>query len=341
VSEQASQRPSTLQVQSLDQEGFGMLVEPHRRELKAHCYRMMGSVQDAEDMVQETFLRAWRRRDTFEGRASFRAWLYRIATNVCLDTLKRRPRRAVPVTRQSVSTLVEPIPPSVMEPVWLEPYPDDLLTVGDSGPEGQFSARENITLAFIAALHLLPPRQRAVLILRDVLDWQANEVAELLDMTVSAVKSALHRARTTLASHDYAPDTEPDAARVLNEVSQAQLEDYVRAWETADVDALLRLLKDDATFSMPPIPSWYRGRETIGGLTAKTVFSGQANGRWRLLPTRANGQTAFGLYRQTEYGGYAAYGIQVLTFDRNLIADIITFRSPDLFPHFKLPATLD
>jgi RNA polymerase sigma-70 factor, ECF subfamily len=341
VSEQARQQPSALQVGSLDQEAFGTLVEPHRRELKAHCYRMMGSVQDAEDMVQETFLRAWRRRDTYEGRASFRAWLYKIATNVCLDTLKRRPRRAVPVTRQNVSTLAEPIPPSIMEPIWLEPYPDDLLAVGYGSPEGQVSARENVTLAFIAALHLLPPRQRAVLILRDVLDWQASEVAALLDMTVPAVKSALHRARATLASHDYASRVEPEAVSVLDEVTQSQLDDYVRAWETADVDALLRLLKDDATFSMPPIPSWYRGRETIGGLTATTVFSGQANGRWRLLPTRANGQTAFGLYRLAENGGYTAYGIQVLTFDGSLITDIITFRIPDLFPHFNLPSALD
>jgi len=328
-------QPSTLR--NVAQHEFGALVEPHRRELQAHCYRMVGSVQDAEDMVQETFLRAWRRRETFEGRASFRAWLYKIATNVCLDALEKRPRRVVPVTRQGVSTLDEPIPPGVMEPIWLEPYPDELLAPDDVSPEGRLSARENITMAFIAALHLLPPRQRAVLILRDVLDWQAREVADLLDITVPAVKSALHRARTTLASHAHAAGVE---AR-FDETATPQLDHYVRAWETADINALLALLKADATFSMPPIPSWYRGRDTIGGVVAKTVFSGEANGRWRLLPTRANRQPAFGLYRRDDAQGvYSAYGIQVLTFDGGEIWDIITFRNPALFPYFKLPATV-
>jgi RNA polymerase sigma-70 factor (ECF subfamily) len=327
----------SISLTSLDQDGFGGLIEPYRRELKAHCYRMMGSVHDAEDMVQEAFLRAWRRRETFEARASLRAWLYRIATNVCLDALRKRPRRAVPVTRQAEATLAEPIPASIMEPIWLEPYPDDFLAVHEDDPEGYVLAQEHITLAFIAALHLLPPRQRAILILRDVLDWQANEVAQALDISVPAVKSALHRARTTLDSQDYAsaqPVFPLDAAR------QTQLDDYVRAWENADVPALLRLLKEDATFSMPPIPSWYRGRDTIGELTSRTIFSGQARGRWRLLPTRANHQIAFGLYRQGEQGGYEGYGIQVLTFADRQIADITTFRDPALLPLFNLPPTL-
>ena len=290
-------------------------------------------------MVQETFLRAWRRRDTYEGRASLRAWLYKIATNVCLDALRKRPRRAVPITRQPVSTLAEPIPASIMEPIWLEPYPDDLLTPGDDNPEGRFSAQENIRLAFIAALHLLPPRQRAVLILRDVLDWQANEVAEGLDMTVAAVKSALHRARATLSDQDLAGEGE--AVRTLDEGSQSRLQAYVRAWETADIPALLLLLKEDATFSMPPIPSWYRGHAEIAGLTGKTIFSGEAQGRWHLLPTRANRQIAFGLYRQTEVKNvYDGYGIQVLTFGGDQIADITTFRNPALLPFFNLPARI-
>jgi RNA polymerase sigma-70 factor (ECF subfamily) len=340
VAENYSQQIYALRLVDFDQDAFGALVEPHRRELQAHCYRMMGSVQDAEDMVQETFLRAWRRRETFEGRASFRAWLYKIATNVCLDVLKKRPRRVIPVTRQPVSTVAEPIPPAVMESIWLEPYPDDLLIPSDDNPEGYFSIRENITMAFVAALHLLPPRQRAILILRDVLDWQANEVAALLDMTVPAVKSALHRARATLADHGYSADSEA-VPHLLDEGAQTLLDDYVLAWETADVEALLRLLKEDATFSMPPIPSWYQGRDEIRGLTSKTIFSGQANGRWRLLPTRANRQLAFGLYRQSDDPAvYNAYGIQVLTFSGDLIADITTFRNPALFPHFKLPATL-
>jgi RNA polymerase sigma-70 factor (ECF subfamily) len=173
--------------------------------------------------------------------------------------------------------------------------------------------------------------------LRDVLDWQANEVADLLEMTVSAVKSALHRARTTLAEYDEIQETKLE----LDEIAQVQLDDYVRAWETADINLLLTLLKEDATFSMPPIPSWYQGHEAIRGLTAKTIFSGQANGRWRLLPTRANRQIAFGLYRIGEKPGtYLGYGIQVVTHRRGMISDITTFRNPTLLSHFKLPMTL-
>jgi RNA polymerase sigma-70 factor, ECF subfamily len=325
---------ANVDLNRLDQDAFGALTEPHRRELQAHCYRMMGSVHDAEDMVQETFLRAWKRRETYQGRASLRAWFYKIATNVCLDALRKRPRRAVPVTFQSVSTLAETIPASIMEPIWLEPYPDDLLIPSDDDPEGSFSTQENIRMAFIAALHLLPPRQRAVLILRDVLDWQASEVADTLDMTVAAVKSALHRARATLADQDLPPET----VSVLDEMAQSRLHDYVNAWETADIPALLCLLKQDATFSMPPIPSWYRGHAEIAGLTGKTIFAGNAHGRWHLLPTRANGQIAFGLYRQSNVKNvYDAYGIQVLTFDGDQIADITTFINPALFRLFNLP----
>lgn len=332
--EQTSPQPN---LSTLDQDTFGELIEPYRRALKAHCYRMMGSIQDAEDMVQETFLRAWRRRETFEARSTLRAWLYKIATNVCLDALKKRPRRVVPRTRQPESTLAEPIPASVMEPIWLDPAPDEWLVADDENPEGYMLAREHVSLAFIAALHLLPARQRAILILRDVLDWQANEVAELLDISVPAVKSALHRARSTLAGSDH---TSGATQRIDPRAIQAQLDDYVRAWENADVNALLQLLKEDATFSMPPIPSWYRGRTTIGELTTMTVFSGEARGRWRLLPTHANGQIAFGLYRQGERGNHNAYGIQTLTVDASLIADITTFRSPALFAHFNLPLIL-
>jgi RNA polymerase sigma-70 factor, ECF subfamily len=315
---------------------FGALVEPLRRELHVHCYRMLGSVHDAEDMVQETFLRAWRRRGTYEGRASLRAWLYKIATNACLDALDKRPRRFVPRTREAVTTLEQPIPADVNEPIWLEPYPDELLMVDDQTPERQLSERENITLAFIAMLHLLPPRQRAALILRDVLEWKASEVADLFEMTVPAVKSTLHRARATMRDH---ADSVWISDAMLDEAAQARLVDYVRAWETADIDELLALLKEDATFSMPPIPAWYRGRATIGGLVAKTIFRGDANGRWRLLPTRANGRPAFGLYRNDGEGVYSAYGIQVLTFDGGLIADIITFRNAGLFGYFGLPMT--
>lgn len=330
-----------MNLSAVDQHEFGALTEPHRRELQVHCYRLMGSVQEAEDMVQETFLRAWRRRETYAGRASVRAWLYRIATNACLDTLAKRPRRAVPLTYQPVSTLDEPIPASVVEPIWLEPYPDDWLVAEGDNPERYLAERENISLAFVTALHLLPPRQRAILILRDVLDWQANEVADLLDISVSAVKSALYRARVTLNTHATAVSYGVADTPALDGATRQQLDQYMRAWETADIDALLTLLKDDATFSMPPIPAWYQGRESIRGLTAKTVFSGQANGRWCLLPTRANRQLAFGLYRQGDTPGvHTAYGIQVLTIVDGLIADITTFRNPALVAAFNLPTTL-
>lgn len=324
----------------LDARGFGERVEPHRRELHVHCYRMLGSLQDAEDMVQETFLRAWRRRETYAGRASVRAWLYRIATNVCLDALDKRPRRAVPWTRSPAGSLDAPIPPSVTEPVWLEPYPDEWLADESDSPERIVAARRHITLAFVAALHLLPPRQRAILILRDVLDWQANEVADLLDTSVPAVKSALHRARATLAAHDLT-DRLDDAVSALDTGAQQRLAAYVRAWEQADVDGLMALLTEDATFSMPPIPSWYAGRSVVVALVAKTIFAGDAVGRWRLLPTRANRQIAFGLYRlDPDAGVYRAYGVQVLTFAARDIADITTFRDPALVPRFNLPETL-
>lgn len=329
-----------MNVNTVDQHDFGALVERHRRELQVHCYRLMGSVGDAEDMVQETFLKAWNGRETLENQAALRAWLYKIATHVCLDALKRRTKRFVPMTRETASTLAEPIPAEIREPIWLEPYPDNLLVSADANPEAYVVARDNITLAFIAALHVLPPRQRAVLILRDVMDWQASEVAALLNTTVSSVKSALHRARSTLRHYDYSHDAVTELA--LDESLQARLADYVRAWETADIRALIDLLKDDATFSMPPIPSWYRGRNTIGELVARTVFSGQAGGRWCLLATRANGQPAFGLYRQSDVQGvYEAYGIQVLTLRDSQTADITTFRNRALFSYFKLPLILN
>ncbi len=329
-----------MNLSAVDEQAFGALAEPFRRELHVHCYRIMGSGQDAEDMVQETFLRAWRRRETFEGRASLRAWLYKIATNNCLDALEKRARRVVPFTRQAASTLDQPIPPEVNEAIWLEPFPDELLPADDAQPDQYYAAREDITLAFITVLHLLPPRQRAVLILRDVLEWEASEVADLLGVTVASVKSALHRARTTMAAHKRA-NLEGVAPQQLDADRQSQLADYVAAWQNADVNGLMALLREDATFSMPPIPSWYQGRATIGGLVGKTIFAGDAAGRWRLLPTRANGQVAFCLYRlDAAQGIYTGYGVQVLTFGEGQIADIITFRNPALVAYFKLPPTV-
>ena len=318
---------------ALSEHDFSRQIEPYRREIQAHCYRMLGSIHDAEDMVQETFLRAWTRRETFTQAVSLRAWLYKIATNICLDTLKRQKRRGIPQTLQSGSSANDPIPASIMEPIWLDPYPDELLIADDERPEQRMILKENISIAFLAMLHTLPPRQRIALILSDVLDWKASEIAQMMDTTVLAVKSALHRARTRLAelpTYIEPPD---------NAAAQAALDAYVQAWENADIDLLITLLRDDAVFSMPPTPAWYQGRENIRVLVSKTVLGGSdAAGRWRLLPTRANGQPAFGLYRVGDDGRYQGYGIQVLTFDRGLLTDIITFRHPILVPYFKLPS---
>ena len=332
------QTNSAANLQELDPQQFGSLIEPYRRELRAHCYRMLGSVIEADEIVQETFLRAWSRRETYAGRATLRAWLYKIATNLCIDTQRRKPRRALPITREPASTLEQPIPASIDEPIWLEPYPADIPAPEDTIPEARYSRIESIKLAFLASLHLLPPFQRAVLILRDVLDWPASEVADVLGQTIPSVKSALYRARITMARYQQTHQTETVITQISDETMSKLLESYIQAWEAADVEGLVAILRDDCTFSMPPIPSWYRGRVEIGLLVSKTVFGGQARGRWRLLPTVANAQPGFGLYRLNEFSGnYDGYGIQVITFAGNEISDITTFRNPALIEIFGLP----
>lgn len=329
-----------------DQIEFSRLAEPHRRELQVHCYRILGSLHDAEDLVQETMLRAWRRLDTYEGRASFRAWLYKIATNACLDALDRRPRRSLPDGR-SLPTSTRAADPSqppdspLADLVWLEPLPDDLIADSDESPETRYTARESVTLAFLAALQALPPRQRAVIILCDVLDWRANETADCLGLTVSAVNSALHRARVTLAKHYHGQGREV-VKRAQDAHTRDLLDRYLRAWEAADVVALVGLLKEDATFAMPPTPSWHRGREAIRQILTIVAFAGDPRGRWRLIPTRANGSLALGVYQRTETDeGYHGFGIQVLTtVDGEAFSDVTTFLDPGLLPLFNLPAEL-
>ena len=324
----------------MNQHDFSQAIERYRGELQTHCYRMFGSIQDAEDMVQETFLRAWKHRESYVTDLSLRAWLYKIATNVCLDTLKKRRRRVIPQTLAGPLTAADPIPPAITDPIWIDPYPDELIDLGDAHPEQRVLAHESIKIAFLTALQLLPPRQRAVLILSDVLDWSASETAVLLETTIPAVKSALHRARARMETVYFSeredaapPDRESADMRAL-------LAQYVRAWEEADIDGLIALLRDDASFSMPPIPSWYQGRANIRQIVGKTVFSGPAVGRWKLHPTRANGQIAFGLYRMADDGIYHEYGIQVLTLVDCQIADIITFRKPQLVARFSFQETL-
>jgi len=315
---------------------FGKLLERYRPEIQAHCYRLLGTVVDAEDMVQESFLKALNHREELNQPSALRAWLYRIATNSCLDMLRQQERRFVPQSYQAVSTVEEPIPGDVNEPIWLEPYPSSSLAGTIDSPEDLLITRENISLAFITALQVLRPRQRAILLLRDVVGWHAEEVATHLNMTVSAVKSTLHRARSTLAKHQRPADT---SMSLTDQDLQLRLEHYIRAWEQADIDSFVALLSQDAIFSMPPIPSWYQGRAIIHALVTKTVFAGNAAGRWRMMHSTANGQPALGLYRNAG-DHYSAYGIQVLTLHDGQISDVITFRTPKLFPMFNLPQAL-
>jgi RNA polymerase sigma-70 factor (ECF subfamily) len=330
-----------------DTQGFSALTEPYRRELQIHCYRILGSLQDAEDLVQETFLRAWRRLDTYEGRASFRAWLYKIATHACLDALDRmRSRRLLPAQTYPVSDPHAPIQPPVTEAGWLEPFPDEWLVESAFDPEARYSLHESVSLAFLIALQALPSRQRAALILSDVLDWSAREVAELLGLSVSAANSVLYRARATMAKHYHGRDPRSLDAAATDERTQRMLDRFVQVWETADVAGLVALLKEDATLAMPPSPSWYGGRDAIGVFAAAALFAdggmfgGAAAGRWRLRPTRANGQFAFAIYQRMG-DAYQAFGLHVLAREADKIVQIISFIDPSLFARFGLAERLE
>jgi len=320
-----------------DQREFSGLTEPYRHELQLHCYRILGSLQDAEDIVQETLLRAWRRLETYEGRASLRAWLYKIATNACFDALAKRPRRVLPTAQFPPADPHQPFAPPVTEPIWLEPYPDDLIAKPESGPEARYSQRESVSLAFLAALQSLPPHQRAALILCDVLDWRASEAAQLLDITVSAVNSALHRARVTMNKHYHARGRDTLSATAIDEDLRPLLDRYVQVWEAADIDGLVSLLREDATLSMPPLPTWYAGREAISAAAQTMIFAGDARGRWLMQPVRANRQPACAVYQRDEAGIYRAFGISVLTIEQGKVTDIITFINLELFQRFGLP----
>jgi RNA polymerase sigma-70 factor (ECF subfamily) len=311
-------------------------MEQHRAELTAHCYRMLGSPFDAEDAVQEAFVRAWRSRDRFEGRAAIRTWLYRIATNVCLDTLKGSGRR---VRAMDLGPACEPVETNLNVPSdkrWIEPIPDHLVAP-ESDPADQVVERESIRLAFVAALQQLPPRQRAVLILREVLRWEASEVAELLDSTVPSVNSSLQRARATLGkSHVSSNDPLP----ALSDGDRAMLERYVAAFERYDMNALTSLIREDATQSMPPFDMWLRGRDDI---LAWWLGPGIGCRGSRVLPVGgANGSPAFGQYKPSPQGGFEPWALQVLELSAGRIVELTFFLdTAKMFPLFGLPPRLD
>jgi RNA polymerase sigma-70 factor, ECF subfamily len=320
-----------------DHDAYRALVEPHRAELHAHCYRMLGSVHDAEDALQEALLRAWRGLPRFEGRSSTRSWLYKIATNTSLRLIERRPRRVLPADHRPASDgEVEPGEPLV-ESVWVEPYPDEQIADSRAAPDARYEQREGVELAFIAALQHLPARQRAVLILREVLGFSAQEAADTLDTTVASVNSALQRARKTL--DERLPDrTQQSTLRELgDERMRGLVEGYMDALERADLDAVLALLTEDAAWSMPPLSTWYRGHEAL----ATFLRNGPFNVDWRHLAAHANGQLAVGCYSWDEESAtYKAYVLDVLTLRGDRIAEVTAFIGPDVLPRFGLPAEL-
>jgi RNA polymerase sigma-70 factor (ECF subfamily) len=323
---------------SSDERAYGEQLEPHRRALHAHCYRMLGSVQDAEDAVQETLLSAWRGLDRFEGRSSLRSWLYSIATNVCLRMIEGRPARVLPIDYGPPSDPHAPLGPPLLESSWIEPYPDARLDPDDglTGPEARYEERETVELAFIAALQHLHARQRAALILRDVLGFSGAEVAAALDTTPASVYSLLQRARASLDARLPKRSQQATLRSLGDRRLSAIVDRYVEAWTHNDVDAIADMLTESATLAMPPTASWLRGPDAIAaGLRAWPLDGTQ---RWRLLPTSANGQPAMGAYRLESSGAYLFHHLVVLTLREERIDEVNAFHDPSAPGRFGLPA---
>ncbi len=320
-----------------DESAFSALVEPYRRQLHVHCYRFLGSVADAEDALQETLLAAWQGLGSYEERASLRTWLYRIATNRCLNMLRAARRR--PVAASLPPDVRPPSPTRMGEVVWLEPYPDVLLERPEdtaASPEARVEMREAMSLAFVTSLQLLPPRQRAVLILRDVLEFPAKEVAAMLETTEESVTSALKRARASVVQ---AMDTTEGPPEPESEVERRLVRDLVEAFESADVDGIVALMTEDAWLRMPPVPLEYQGRELAGRFFETVAF--RQGRRYRLVPTRANGQPAFAVYLRDQVTGLAhAFGLLVVTLEGERISAITRFDNA-VISRFGLPRTLD
>jgi RNA polymerase sigma-70 factor (ECF subfamily) len=328
--------------QAGDEDSFRRLVEPYGRALYAHAYRMLGSAPDAEDAVQESLLNAWRGLARFEGRSSLRSWLYRIATNASLKIIERRPKRVLPIDYGPPADPGDPLGEPLVESVWIEPVADERLGLDDGpgSPAARYELRESVELAFIAALQHLPPRQRAVLILRDVLGFSAREAAEVLEATPPSIDTALQRAHRTVDQRLPAQDQQA-TLRTLDDAALRRVVDgYVDAWQRDDVDALAALLTEEAVFAMPPFTNWFRGREAIAEFLR--AFPMSEGNRWRLVPVRANGQLAFGHYEwRAERGAFVAHAIDVLTLSGDRIAEITAFMDPQAFAGFGLPDALN
>jgi RNA polymerase sigma-70 factor (ECF subfamily) len=318
---------------------FAQAAERYRPELRAYCYRMLGSIDECEDLVQDTYLRAWQSYDKFEGRSSVRLWLYRIATNTCLNALQTRKRRPLPSGLSAPADSAAVTLASAQSDIpWLQPAPDSLLYGATDDPAVVVSHRSGVRLAFVAALQNLSALQRAALVLRDVLGWQAKEVAEILETSTAAVNSALQRARTQLAATGPIPEelgepTEPEARDVLDR--------YMAAFEHADVDELAQLLRTDVELEMPPIPTWFTGRDTVREFLARVVL--RTPDQWRLVYTRANGAPAFAMYQRAPdgpSGSFQAHGLDVLSLVGGRIARIVAFNDPTLVAKFGLPETI-
>ena len=322
-------------VRAGDNSAFDELVAPYRGELHAHCYRMLGSVHDADDALQETLVGAWKGLGGFEGRSSLRAWLYRIATHAAMRGSRNRPARVLSLDYGPATTDPRDLGEPVMGPIWLEPYPDALLgAAGPSDPAARYDVRESVEIAFVAALQHLPATQRAVVILREVLAFSAAEVARLLGTTVAAVNSALQRARATLAKRVH-PQTQREVVTALgDERVQKLLQSLVSAWERADVPAILDLLVADAVLSMPPLPAWFDGREAVGSFMRERMFKTP----WRVRPASVNGQLALACY-QLHDGTYRLGALTALTLDGDRIAGFTSFLAPMLDERFELSPT--
>jgi RNA polymerase sigma-70 factor (TIGR02960 family) len=306
------------------EEAFERLVAPYRAGLEAHCYRMVGSVHDAEDLVQESLIRAWRGLGGFDGREPIRPWLYAIATNRCLTLLSGRRRRELPTDLEAGG-----------EPTWLEPYPDERLDRGPEtrSPEAAYVARESVELAFVAALQRLPARQRAVLLLCDVLGFSAREAAAALEVTTATVTSALQRARQR-ASRTHTRSQQAELAALGDDGVRALAARYAAAWEGGDVDAIVSMLAEDARYSMPPIPQWYEGREAI-----RAFLAGPLAERWRFRPVRANGQLAFATYAW-DGSSWVPCGLDLLALRGGQVAEVVSFLDPQVYRDFGLPMSL-